>query len=85
MTEYAAGLRQAAAELEALTPPEGAEEATEALIEALRERAAAFEHAATTAGATLETLEADESATRAGEKIDQVFEQLRAEGFLAGD
>lgn len=82
MREFAGGLRRAADELEALNPPEEAEEATETLIEALRERAAAFEQAAREERITLQQLEEEGSITKAGEKIDRALEQLRAMGFL---
>lgn len=82
MREFAAGLRRAADELDELNPPEGAEEVTETLIEALRERADGFEQAAREERITLRQLEEQGSITKAGDKIDRAFEQLRGEGFL---
>lgn len=82
MRGFAAGLRRAADELDELNPPEGAEEVTETLIEALRERADGFEQAAREERITLRQLEEQRSITKAGDKIDRAFEQLRTDGFL---
>ena len=83
MREYAAGLQRAADELDELNPPEGAEEATKTLIEALRERADGFGQAAREERITLRQLGEfrQESITKSGDKIDRAFEQLRTEGF----
>lgn len=82
MLEFAGGLGRAADELEALNPPEEAEEETDMLIEAIRQRADGFERAAHQERITLQELEAEGSITAAGEKIDHAFEQLRQEGFF---
>lgn len=82
MREFAAGLRRAADELEELTPPKDAEAVTVTLIEALQERAGAFEQAAREGRTTLRELEEQGSITKSGEKIDRAFEQLRTEGLL---
>jgi hypothetical protein len=71
---------QAAAELEGLNPPEDAEEPVEMLVAALHARTETFEQAMEAGRFT----EQDSArVTQAGEEIDQAFEQLRAEGFLA--
>ena len=79
LTELVTFQKQAASELAALTPPDGAEEAVELLIAALRERTETFEQ-------VLEqgrfTAQSSERTTLAGEKIDRAFEELRSEGFL---
>jgi hypothetical protein len=79
MTELVEFQRQAAAELAELNPPEEAEEEVEMLIEALRERTVAFEQAI---AAGRFTPRQSEQITESGDKIDEVFEQLRKEGFL---
>lgn len=81
MRDVAGGNRRAADELDELNPPEDVEDATESLIEALRERADAFARAAREDRITLRELDADRSITRAGEKIDRAFERLRKAGF----
>lgn len=82
MRDVAAGNRRAADELDELNPPEDAANATDALIEALRERARGFEQATRRKPITFRELEAEGSITKAGEKIDRAFERLRREGFL---
>lgn len=82
MREVAGGNRRAAEELDELEPPEDAEEETERLVEALRERADGFEQAASQERMTLRGLEEERSITKAGEKIDGAFERLRKQGFL---
>lgn len=79
MTDLVEFQRQAAAELAELNPPEEAEEEVEMLIEALRERTAAFEQAIA-AGRFAQRQ--SEQITGSGDKIDEAFEQLRKEGFL---
>jgi hypothetical protein len=79
---YAAGLARFADRLEELNPPEAAEQDTATLVEALRERASAFQHAARQERTTLRALERQGSITEAGERIDRAFEQLREDGFL---
>jgi hypothetical protein len=71
---------QAAAELEGLNPPEDAEEPVEVLVVALRARTETFEQAMEAGRFTEQD---SERVTQSGEEIDQAFEQLRAEGFLA--
>jgi hypothetical protein len=71
---------QAAAELEGLNPPEDAEKQVEMLIEALRERTETFKHVIEAGRFTEQD---SERVTQSGDEIDQAFEQLRAEGFLA--
>jgi len=71
--------RQAADELEALSPPEGAEEEVDKLIEALRERTENFEQAIEAGRFTRQEFD---QITESGDKIDEAFEQLRKEGFL---
>ena len=73
---------QTVAELETLTPPEAAQEPVEMLIDALRKRTESFK-AAIAAGHF--TDQGSDRVTQAGEQIDEAFEQLRAEGFLAAD
>jgi hypothetical protein len=70
---------QAAAELEALNPPEDAEEPVEVLIEALRGRTEIFEHVVEAGRFTQQDFD---QVTQSGEQIDQAFEQLRKGGFL---
>jgi hypothetical protein len=70
---------QAVEELEALNPPEDAEEPVEMLVGALRERTVAFEQAIE---AGRFTQRQSEQITKSGDKIDEAFEQLRKEGFL---
>jgi hypothetical protein len=82
MTRYAVGLMRAADGLDALDPPKAAEKHTTALIRALRARASAFEQAAQEESSTLRGLEHQTSITKAGERIDIAFEQLRSDGFL---
>jgi hypothetical protein len=82
MRQYAGALARAADQLDELNPPSGAEDETATLTEALRQRADAFEQAARKPGVTLRQLERQGSSTRAGEKIDRAFEQLRDDGFL---
>ena len=71
--------RQAADELAELNPPQGAEDEVEKLIDALRERTQTFEQAIE---AGRFTRRQSDQITRAGDKIDEAFEQLRKEGFL---
>jgi cytochrome c556 len=71
--------RQAADELAELNPPEGAEDEVEKLIDALRERTQTFEQAIE---AGRFTRRQSDQITRAGDKIDEAFEQLRTEGYL---
>ena len=80
LTELVAFQMQAESELAALTPPEGAEEAVELLIEALRERTETLEQVLEQGRFTVQTAE---RTTQAGEKIDEAFAQLRSQGFLA--
>jgi hypothetical protein len=70
---------QAVEELEALNPPEDAEEPVEMLVEALRERTETIEQAIE---AGRFTQQKSDQLTQSGEKIDEAFEQLRKEGFL---
>jgi hypothetical protein len=79
MRELVEFQRQTADELEELNPPEDAKGEVEKLIEALRERTEIFEHAI--AAGRFTPRESDEI-TKAGDKIDEAFEQLRNEGFL---
>jgi hypothetical protein len=79
---YAAGLARFADRLEELNPPEAAEQDTATLVEALRERASAFQQAARQQQTTLRALDPQGSITKAGERIDRAFEQLRQDGFL---
>ena len=71
--------RQAADELAELNPPQGAEDEVEKLIDALRERTQTFEQAIE-AGRFNERQSVQ--ITRAGDKIDEAFEQLRNHGYL---
>lgn len=71
--------RQAATELEAIDPPEGAEEAIETLTEALHERTETIEQAIEAGRFTRTEFD---HVTESGEKIDEAFAQLRNEGFL---
>jgi hypothetical protein len=70
----------AAAELEGLNPPEEAEEPVKMLIAALRTRTETFGQAMETGHFTKQ---GSGRVTQSGEEIDQAFEHLRAEGFLA--
>jgi hypothetical protein len=83
MRRYAHGLARAADRLDSLNPPRPAEQETAKLIKALRERASGFEQAARKQRTTLRDLEGEDSITRAGDRIDRVFEQLREDGFLS--
>jgi hypothetical protein len=80
LTELVEFQKQAIAELEALNPPEEAGEAVEMLIAALRERTETFEQVIEAGRFTEQD---SERVTQSGEKINQAFEQLRAEDFLA--
>jgi mannitol-1-phosphate/altronate dehydrogenase len=71
--------RQATDELAELNPPEEAEDEVEKLIDALRERTQTFEQAIE-AGRFNERQ--SDQITRAGDKIDEAFEQLRNDGYL---
>jgi len=82
MSRYAQGLARAADQLDDINPPQPAEKGTAMLIEALRDRASGFERAARKQRTTLRELERERSTTRAGERIDRAFEQLREDGFL---
>jgi hypothetical protein len=79
MTEVIEFQEQAAAELDGPNPPEDAEEPVEMLIEALRDRTEAFQHAIEAGRFTPQD---SAQVTQSGEKIDEAFEQLREEGFL---
>jgi hypothetical protein len=68
-----------------LNPPSGAEDETATLTDALRQRAESFEQAAREQRVTLRQLEQQRAGTKAGEKIDRAFEQLREHGFLRQD
>jgi hypothetical protein len=70
---------QAVEELEALNPPEDAEEPVEMLVEALRARTETIEQAIE---AGRFTQQESGQLTQSGDKIDEAFEQLRKEGFL---
>jgi hypothetical protein len=86
MRAVAGGDRQAADELEALTPRQVR---TALLIHqlgaALRARAGAFEHAAGATTITLRQLEEEGSITEAGNRLDRVLQQLREAGFVADE
>jgi hypothetical protein len=71
---------QAADELERMNPPEDAEEPVEVLTVALRERTEIFERVIEAGRFSPQD---SQRVTRSGDEIDQAFEQLRAEGFLA--
>jgi hypothetical protein len=71
--------RQATDELAELNPPQGAEDEVEKLIDALRERTQTFEQAIE---AGRFTRRQSDQITRAGDKIDEAFEQLRKDGYL---
>ena len=71
--------RSTAEELEGLDVPQGADEEVEEFVGALRERTRLFEQAVEAGRFTQQDAE---QITRAGEQIDAVFQQLRAEGFL---
>jgi hypothetical protein len=81
MRRYAHGLARAADRLDSLNPPRRAEQETVKLINALRKRASGFEQAARKQRTTLRELEREHSITRAGDRIDRVFEALREDGF----
>ena len=83
--QYAGALARAADQLDQLDPPSGAEDETATLTEALRQRAESYERAARKQPITLRQLEQQRPSTKAGEKIDRAFEQLREEGFLRQD
>jgi mannitol-1-phosphate/altronate dehydrogenase len=85
MRQYAGALARAADQLDQLDLPSGAEDETATLTEALRQRADAFERAAREQRVTLRQLEQQRAGTKAGEKIDRAFEQLREHGFLRQD
>jgi hypothetical protein len=85
MKQYARALTRAAGQLDQLNPPSGAAAETATLTEALRQRAETFEQAAREQRVTLRQLEHQRPITKAGEKIDRAFEQLRAQGFLRQD
>jgi len=73
-------MREAADELEELNPPEDAEEQTQELIDAIEERADAFEQ---TAGEENITLREFAPTLRAsGEKVDRALEAMRRSGYL---
>jgi hypothetical protein len=84
MRRYAAKLSRLADRLEELTPPVAAEQATATLVDAMRERAWAFEQAAQQDRTTISALARQGSVTKAGDRIDRAFEQLRKEGFPEG-
>lgn len=79
LTDLVGFQEQAAAELEGVNPPEGAEESVELLIAALRVRTEIFEQVVE---AGLFTQQDFDQVSQAGEEIDQAFEQLRERGFL---
>ena len=79
MREMVEFQRSTVEELEGLDVPHGAEEEVQEFVDALRERTRLFEKAAE---AGRFTQQGSEQLTQAGEKIDAVFQQLRAEGFL---
>jgi DNA repair ATPase RecN len=70
---------QAVEELEALNPPEDAEEPVEMLVEALRARTEIFEQVIEAGRFTRQD---SDQTTESGDKIDAAFEQLRKAGFL---
>ena len=72
---------QASEELDALTPPEDAEQQTNELIEALQQRSVAFEQAAREKNITLR--EFAPSLRETGERVDRAKEALRQEGYLS--
>lgn len=72
---------QAAAELEALNPPEDAEEPVAMLIEALRNRTETFQQVIEAGRFTRQDFE---QVMQSGERIDEAFEQFRKESFLSG-
>jgi hypothetical protein len=80
LTELVEFQKQAAAELEGMKAPEEAEAPLEMLTAALRERTETFEQVI---AAGRFTKQDSERVTQAGEAIDEAFEQLRSEGFLA--
>lgn len=71
--------RSTAEELEGLDVPQGADEEVQEFVDALRERTRLFEQAAQAGRFTEQDFE---EVVRAGDRIDYVFRQLRAEGFL---
>ena len=73
---------QTVSELEALTPPEGAEQPVEMLTEALRKRTESFKEVIATGHFTEQD---SDRVTQAGDEIDEAFEQLRAGGFLPAE
>jgi hypothetical protein len=73
-------MREAADELEELDPPEDAEEQTQQLIDAIRERAEAFEQVAGEADITLR--EFAPTLRESGGRVDQALEALRQLGYL---
>jgi mannitol-1-phosphate/altronate dehydrogenase len=79
MRELVEFQRQAADELEELNPPEDAKEEVEKLIDALRERTEIFDHAIAVGRFTPPEFD---QITKAGDKIDEAFQQLRDNGFL---
>jgi hypothetical protein len=76
--------RQAAAEIEALQTPAEAQEGIDDLVDALRDRANAFERLAS-AGLTLEQLENDTEGTDAEDRLDGALEALSNAGWLHSD
>lgn len=79
MRELVEFQRQTADELEELNPPEDAKGEVEKLIEALRERTEIFEQAI--AAGRFTPREFDQI-TKAGDKIDEAFQQFRDKGFI---
>jgi len=71
--------RSTAKELEGLEVPQGADDEVREFVDALRERTRLFEQAAESGRFTEQHFE---QITQAGEQIDAVFRELRAEGFL---
>jgi hypothetical protein len=70
---------QAVEELEALNPPEDAQEPVEMLVEALRARTETFGQAIEAGRLTRRDFD---QITESGDKIDEALAQLRKEGFL---
>jgi hypothetical protein len=79
LTELVDFQEQAAAELEGLGTPEGADASVQMLIGALRDRTETFRQAIEIGHFTPEE---SERVTQAGEMIDRAFAQLRSQGFL---
>jgi hypothetical protein len=76
--------RKAASEIEALQTPVEAQQRIEDLVNALRDRADAFERLAS-AGLTLEQLENDAEGTDAEDRLDGALEAMSNAGWLHPD